>query len=156
MNAREPPDRGREQNLKQPEIQTTNESNKDQKKPQIIKKDLNNTMDINDNHNFRYKINEAEKQLQHLEHISSSVKETIETKENDIKEWQVKIKEIEFHRNELIKSLGTGPKAPTEPNETQLTRIENSLINLTVSVNSNQKDIKILKDNLLETNEKIN
>ena len=63
MNAREPPDRGREQNLKQPKIQTTNESNKDQKKPQTIKKDLNNTTDINDNHNFRYKINEAEKQL---------------------------------------------------------------------------------------------
>ena len=48
MNVREPPDRGRGQNIKKPKTQSKNESNQDQKKPQIIKKDLNNTMDIND------------------------------------------------------------------------------------------------------------
>ena len=160
MNVHEPPDRGRGQNIKQSKIHTKNESNQDQKKPQIIKKDLNNTMDINDNHNFRYKINEAEKQLKQLEHITSSVKETIEFKKNNIKTWQVQINELKLHKNELIKSLGTGQKLPTEPTEAQLTvntlvRIENSLNNLTVSVNSNNKDIKILNENLLETNEKI-
>ena len=87
MNVREPPDRGRGLNIKQSKTQTINESNKDQKKPQTTKTDLNNKTDINDNHNFRYNINEAEKQIQHLEHISSSVQETIEIKENDIKEW---------------------------------------------------------------------
>merc|ERR1711973_939477 len=105
MNVREPPDRGRGQNLKQSKTQTTNESNKDQKKPPATKTDLNNKTDINDNHNFRYKINEAEKQLQQLKHLNSSVKETIELKKNNIKTWQVQINELEFHRNELTKSL---------------------------------------------------
>ena len=72
MNVREPPDRGRGLNIKQSKTQTINESNKDQKKPQITNKGLNNKLDINDNHNFRYKINEAEKQLQHFEHLSST------------------------------------------------------------------------------------